>query len=343
MESTETTQKRTVLVLFGGESAEHEVSILSAQNLYAALDTQEVVPILCYIDRQGAWWQADGVAELEKPTVPITPILGSAQIKVGEELVSIDVIFPVLHGTNGEDGAVQGLARLLHVPVVGCGLDGSVICIDKVLAKQLLEAATIPVVPYATFNASNAEKAVYGELASKLGYTLFVKPVRQGSSVGVHKVQNGVELKAAILDALQYDRDVLIESAVSKARELEVAVLGLSHDSKASVVGEIVPDRDFYDYASKYDSDSTSKVVIPAAISPEVAERIRAYAVQAFEVLHCQGLARIDFFLDGSGNVFLNEVNTMPGFTNISMYPKLWEATGLPYKQLVATLIDQAE
>jgi D-alanine-D-alanine ligase len=341
MTTNTTKHSQTVLILFGGESPEHDVSIMSAQNIYAGIDTAAISPILCYIDTQGKWWHVDTIAKPNQPTESITPLLGSSAIRIAGQETPIDVIFPVLHGKNGEDGTVQGLAKLMHTPIVGCGLDGSVLCIDKILAKQLLKAAGIPIVPFAAYHATEPTPD-FDELAEQLGNTLFIKPVHQGSSVGVSKAQSKAGFTEALAEALRYDDDILIESAVSGVRELEVAVLGPTYAAHASVVGEIIPDGEFYSFASKYDSASTSAVTIPADISPQIAARIRAYAVQAFRVLHCHGLARVDFFLDAKGTIYLNEVNTLPGFTNISMYPKLWESTGLSYKALLQTLIDQA-
>lgn len=333
--------RKTVLFLFGGESSEHDVSLMSAKNVHAALDTARVQAVLCYIDTQGRWWH---VTKVEKPVQPpeiqVTPLLGMSAVRVGNEELPIDVVFPVLHGRNGEDGSVQGLAALMHTPIVGCGLDASLLCMDKTLTKQLLQTAGISVVPGVTHSA--AEIPDFDLLTKQLGDILFMKPVRQGSSVGVGKASETSAYEAVFREAARYDDAVLIETAVEGARELEVAVLGDTHNPKVSVVGEIVPDREFYSYESKYNSASTSQVVIPAAISAEMKARIQKDAAKAYAVLRCRGLARIDFFLASDGQLYLNEVNTMPGFTNISMYPKLWEASGLSYKELIAILIDKA-
>lgn len=339
---TATSNKKTLLMLFGGESAEHEVSLISAQNIYAALDLQKIEPVLCYIDTQGIWWHVTSVARADNQSLPLIPLPGSSAVKIGDKTIAIDVIFPVLHGTNGEDGTVQGLAKLLHTPIVGCGIEGSAICIDKILTKQLLEKCGIPVVPSMAHHAGEVLPD-YEKVSSQLGTTVFVKPARQGSSVGVSKASSAAELTQAIDLALRFDTDVLIESAVPDARELEVAMLDETQSAKASVVGEVIPDRDFYTYDSKYDSSSTTQTAIPANLAPETTAKVQDYARKAFSALHCQGLARVDFLLSSDGTLYLNEVNTMPGFTNISMYPKLWEASGRSYRDLVSALIDAAQ
>ena len=333
--------KKTVLILFGGESSEHDVSIRSARNVYNAIDTAIVTPLLCYIDPHGTWWQASAVEKPKQKTERITPLLGTSQVAIGERTVNIDVLFPALHGPNGEDGTIQGLAKLMHTPIVGCGLDGSLLCMDKTLTKQLLHAAGIPVVPGKAC-AAGAPPA-FDALVDELGPLLFLKPARQGSSVGVGKAATEAEYAAAFREAAQYDDVVLIEAAIEHARELEVAVLGDPAQAQASIVGEIIPDREFYTYESKYDANSTSQIAIPAAIDDAVSAQVQETALRAYTALHCRGLARVDFFLASDGALYLNEVNTMPGFTSISMYPKLWEASGLDTTSLVMKLIDQAE
>lgn len=334
-----TTSKKTVLFLFGGESTEHDVSIMSAKNIYQALDKQRFSPVLCYIDRKGQWWHATTVAEPVERT-PVIPQLGTSAVSIGSESIHIDAIFPALHGRNGEDGTVQGLAALLHTPIVGCGLDGSFLAMDKTVAKQLLQAAAIPVVPGKTYQSN--DMPLFKELANQLGPVLFVKPARQGSSVGVGKAKTEAEFKAAFKEAAKYDQSILIEAAIEKPRELEVAALGSTHSPKISVVGEVIPDREFYDYQSKYDSNSTSQTIIPADIPAQKADQIREYAAQAFTALHCRGISRIDFFMATDGSIYINEINTLPGFTNISMYPKLWEASGIPQTELITQLIELA-
>jgi len=334
-----TPSKKTILFLFGGESTEHDVSIMSAKNIYQALDKQRFSPVLCYIDRNGQWWHTTTIAKPIERT-PVIPMLGTSAVVIGNESFHIDAIFPALHGRNGEDGTVQGLATLLHTPIVGCGLDGSFLAMDKTVAKQLLQAVGIPVVPGETYQSSNMPS--FKELTNQLGHVLFVKPARQGSSVGVSKAKTEAEFKAAFREAAKYDQTILIEVAVEKPRELEVAALGSTYSPKISVVGEVVPDREFYDYQSKYDNNSTSQTIIPADIPAQVSDQVREYAALAFTTLHCRGMARIDFFMATDGSIYLNEINTLPGFTNISMYPKLWEASGIAQTELITELIGLA-
>lgn len=335
-----TTHKKTVLLLFGGESSEHDVSIESARNVVKAIDTHKVTLVLCYIDRSGGWWHTPKVGRLVVPGKRITPVLGASQIIIGEHTVNVDVLFPVLHGTNGEDGTVQGLATLLHTPIVGCGLDGSLLCMDKVLAKQLLADAGLPVVPGRGYAADTP--APFDAAIREFGPSLFIKPACQGSSVGVGKATTEAEYLDALKEAGRFSSTVMVETAIEKARELEVAVLGNPKHAQASTVGEIIPDRAFYSYESKYSPTSTSRTVIPADIPDSLRTRIQQSALQAYRTLRCRGLARVDFFLAADGTLYVNEINTMPGFTNISMYPKLWEASGIPTRNLVMTLIDQA-
>ncbi len=337
-------QRITIMLLFGGESSEHSVSISSARNVYAALDDTKYDIILCYIDEGGKWYLLDDLSDqIDTAEVPqILPLMGSGNFMTvpSSDLFAPDVILPILHGANGEDGTVQGLARLMHIPIVGCDMESSAICMDKVVTKQLLEHADIKVVPYAV-HLNGEPLPSFSQLSSKLGETLFVKPARSGSSVGVSKVRNDSELSTALTDAHQHDTKVLIEQAVA-ARELEVGMLGNGHNARVSGVGEIIPDREFYDFDSKYDGASQTKVVIPADIPETVRDEITAIASRVYAVLGCAGLARIDFFLSADNQIYVNEVNTLPGFTNISMYPKLWRAQGLDYSGLIDALIDAA-
>jgi D-alanine-D-alanine ligase len=334
---------KMILLLFGGESPEHEVSIMSAQNVVKALYTKKYSVLLGYIDLQGQWWHVPKVqayADTSK-LKGIEPVLGDGKIRVGTKTIAIDTIFPVLHGSNGEDGTVQALAKLMHVPVVGCGVAASAICMDKVVAKQLLAGRSLPVVPYVTYELGD-EPLTYKDVMQKLGKTLFIKPARLGSSVGVSKVSTTKQFVDAIDASTKLDSKILIEQAIT-GRELEVAVLG-GKEVHASVVGEIVPDREFYDYESKYDSSSETLLEVPAGISQVVSDQIRQYALWAFKILGCSGLARIDFFFDEeSGTVYVNEVNTMPELSNTGMYAKLCEASGTSYTELVDELIGLAK
>jgi len=332
------------MLLFGGESSEHEVSISSARNVFAALDDAKYDIILGYIDQTGKWWLLDGFSDSIDTTglLQIVPVLGTGGfVTIPEtEAITPDVIFPILHGKNGEDGTVQGLAQLVHIPIVGCKVSASAVAMDKVLTKQLLEYNNIKTVPYEV-HIFGEPLPSFGQLSVKLGNPLFIKPANGGSSVGINIVSNDEELSTALIEAHNHDSKVLIEKAI-KAREFEIAALGSGQRVRISGVGEILPDREFYSYESKYNADSKTRAVIPADIPDELSVDIRNISKHAYSVLGCEGLARIDFFLSDDNTVYLNEINTLPGFTNISMYPKLWRQEGLTYSGLIDALINDA-
>lgn len=337
-------QRKTVLLLFGGESSEHDVSIMSARNIASAIDKQKYEIFYGYIDRQGKWWLREGVDDSSADDLPqLIPLMGSGSFVANgaSKTIQPDVIFPALHGKNGEDGSVAGLGALLHIPVVGCDMTAGALCMDKVATKEILAKNDIEIVPYHTYR--NGEKLPeYQELFEKLGDTLFVKPSRAGSSVGVSKVESDDELTKAIDEALKHDSTVLIERAVV-GRELETAALGNPPEHEISGVGEVVQGDNFYTYDEKYSDDSTSNVVIPADLDEATVGKIRSEARKVYQVLGCRGLSRIDFFLSDDGKLYVNEVNTLPGFTNISMYPKLWQQAGIGYAELIDRLIELAE
>lgn len=337
-------QRTTVLLLFGGESSEHDVSISSARNVYAAIDDEKYKVLLGYIDTQGKWWLLDTFdTQIDIHSTPqLLPALGGRSFVTLPDnmIITPDVILPILHGRNGEDGSVQGLAQLLHIPIVGCDMTSSVIGMDKVATKEILKTHGVKVVPYAVHYASD-DLPDFDKLTMTLGSPLFVKPARAGSSVGVSKVSSEDELARAIKQGLQHDTKLLIEQAVT-ARELEVAVLGTPPHHRVSGVGEIRPGDDFYSYDDKYDSSSKAQLSIPAAIDGELNERLRALADKIYTVLGCGGLARIDFFYADDGTIYCNEVNTLPGFTNSSMYPKLWHEQGVSYQQVIEYLLNDA-
>ncbi|AHB42793.1 hypothetical protein RAAC3_TM7C00001G0957 [Candidatus Saccharibacteria bacterium RAAC3_TM7_1] len=317
---------------------------MSASNVYAAMDDRKYDVHLCYIDRAGKWWFLESW-----PTnlqlhggVQLAPVPGSSAFLTvpGNRPIHIDVLFPVLHGENGhEDGAVQGLANLTHIPAVGSGLGASAVCWDKLYTKQLLAQNDIPVVPYHVYHVGD-EMPEYEALASRLGEQLFVKPTVAGSSIGVSKVHRKDELIPAIEKASKHSSVVLIEQAIT-GRELEVAVLGNPPTHRESGVGEIIPGEEFYSYEDKYATDSKAQVVTKADIPDELRREIQQIAHKSYALLGCRGLARVDFFADESG-VYLNEFNTLPGFTNISQYPKLWQAEGISYASLIDTIIQLA-
>jgi D-alanine-D-alanine ligase len=355
-------KKTRVIILFGGRSAEHEVSLLSARNVFLALDRERFDPLLVGIDKQGHWRvepektliEATGdprllklVAAGKELSVPVHPPAKDLAIADASDpiLGADDVVFPVLHGTYGEDGTVQGLLELADVAYVGPGHLGSAVGMDKDVTKRLLDQAGIPVVPWriVTANAMKKEPARCLSVAAELGFPCFVKPANAGSSVGVSKVKALAELEPALRLALEFDTKVLVEAGVN-AREVECAVLG-NDEPQASVPAEIiVHHRDgFYSYDAKYVDADGSEAKIPADIPPATATRVRELAVRTFQALELAGMSRVDFFLDkDTGDLFVNEVNTIPGFTAISMYPKLWEASGVPVKELVNRLLDLA-
>jgi D-alanine-D-alanine ligase len=347
-----TAAKTKVILLFGGRSAEHEISLLSARNVLAALDRDRFEPALIGIDRAGRWHR-----ESERTLAAATgdpralaldaaaPIVGIEEGLTAAAQADDVVVFPVLHGTFGEDGTVQGLLELGDVAYVGAGVLGSAIGMDKDVAKRLLREAGIPVVDFALVTASAFSRDPAAALvpAAALGYPLFVKPANAGSSVGVSRVVGPSGLEPAVRAALAFDRKVLVERAVD-AREIECAVLG-NDDPLASIPAEILvhhPDG-FYSYDAKYVDPDGASWKIPAEIPAAAAARIQALAVATFRTLELSGMARVDFFMErGSGAVYVNEVNTIPGFTAASMYPKMWEVSGLPQKALLSKLIDLA-
>ena len=345
-------RKLRVGVLFGGRSGEHEVSLASAASIIRGLDPQKYEAVPIGITKEGHWRvgagaqkmlpevlrTGQGVVMSADPTESaLMPIDGSAQ---GQKL---DVVFPVIHGTFGEDGTMQGLLELAGLPFVGAGVLGSAIGMDKDIAKKLMQVAGIPVVPWIAVQRADWErqpKEIRRAVEKKFKYPVFVKPATLGSSVGMTKVHSRAELGPALDLAAEFAMKIMVERAVS-AREIEVSVLG-NHDPRASIPGEIVPHREFYDYAAKYLEEGT-QLLIPAKLKKSEVKKVQAMAVTAFRALELSGMARVDFFIEKrGGKIFLNEVNTIPGFTSISMYPKLWEANGIPFRELVTKLIDLA-
>jgi D-alanine-D-alanine ligase len=344
-----------LVVLFGGRSAEHEVSCTTAAHVLAAADPDryEVVPV--GITREGAWVQAgeaqatllEGARGLPENVAPLTAT-GAAV----EPLPSVTpaagglpvVVLPLLHGPQGEDGTVQGMLELADVPYVGSGVLASALCMDKVKAKEVLAAAGLGQVPYLALRDTELDRAHEAVAAEGLAYPLFVKPANMGSSVGVSKARTAEEFEACCRLAFRFDRKILIERCVAPVREIECSVLEDANGNiRASQLGEIVPadKHGFYSYDAKYLDDDGAALQVPADVPPSVADRIREFAIKTFRVLGCEGMARVDFFLNGE-QVFVNEANTLPGFTNISMYPRLWEASGLSQSDLMDVLIGHA-
>jgi D-alanine-D-alanine ligase len=353
-------KKLRIGVIFGGRSGEHEVSLMSARSVLSVLDPQKYEVFEIGITHEGTWLSGinvlqafetnklDGLFQvvlLPEPTrggqlYAIRAQAGKEQL---EAIVNLDVIFPVLHGTFGEDGTMQGLLELADVAYIGAGVLGSSVGMDKILFKDVMRANNIPVVESVTVFRSQATSRmddVIKTIEANLTYPVFVKPANLGSSVGVTKCRNRSDLYEGILEGAQFDRRVLVERGVN-GREIEVSVLG-NEDPIASVAGEIRPCDDFYSYEAKY-IDEGSELLIPAPIDEATMAKIRDIAIRAYKAADCAGMARVDFLLDRDTNeVFLNEINTIPGFTKISMYPKLWEASGISYPELVQRLIDLA-
>jgi D-alanine-D-alanine ligase len=364
--------KIRVGVLFGGRSGEHEVSLRSARSVMAALDPHryEVIPI--GIAKDGRWLAGEAMDALsgsQAETHPATLLPEPAEAALlslerqredegGEYpltptglsiIARLDVVFPVLHGPYGEDGTVQGLMELAGLPYVGAGVVGSAVGMDKAIFKHVMAANGLPVLPWLLFTRSEwlqIPERILDIVEAKMTYPVFTKPVNLGSSVGINKCTDRASLRHGFDEAARFDRRLLVEQGIHRARELEVAVLG-NDDPQASVVGEIRPRREFYDYVAKYltepGAEDESELIIPASLDPATAAEVRDLAIRAYRAIDCAGLGRVDLLLDDpSGAIFLNEINTIPGFTNISMYPKLWEATGLSYPELLDKLIELA-
>lgn len=345
----EFSMKKKLGLLYGGQSAEHEVSLLTAQAVTQALDYDkyEIVPI--FITRKGEWKKGSSLVAPVKSTEELQFDLDAVEqphdifsFLQAQKEQPFDVIFPLLHGTYGEDGTVQGLLEVLNIPYVGCGVLASSAGMDKVVMKQLFEIAGLNQVPYVYFIRKEWKKqqqALVQEMEEKLTYPMFVKPANLGSSVGVSKATNAMQLVEAIDLAFKYDRKVIVETGVV-GREVEMAVLG-NDEPRVSVPGEIKPLTDFYDYDSKYKDDNT-QLLIPAPVTDVVNKKMTDMAIRAFKVLDGSGLVRADFFVTAEDEVLINEVNTLPGFTPVSMYPILWKNSGLAYSELLEELINLA-
>ncbi|MEW6400866.1 MAG: D-alanine--D-alanine ligase family protein [Chloroflexota bacterium] len=349
-----------IAVIFGGRSGEHEVSLMSARSVLNVLDPEKYEVTQVGITLDGEWLSGEHVLEcMEKgetkslmrvipPTEPSHSALYILRpAKAGERLetlAEVDVYFPVLHGPFGEDGTIQGMFEMADVAYVGAGVAGSSVGMDKGIFKDVMRARDIPIIDSILVSRNQIEKdmnAVIARAEQMGAYPMFTKPVNLGSSVGITKCNSRSDLGEGLMEAMRYDRRVLIERGAVNAREIEVSVLGNEHP-EASVCGEVLPSREFYSYESKY-IDGTSGLLIPAQLPVDVSNKVREYAVRAYQAIDCAGMARADFFVERETNrIFLNELNTLPGFTSISMYPKLWEASGLSYARLVDRLIELA-
>lgn len=344
-------KKIRIGVMFGGRSSEHEVSIVSARSVISALDKSKYEAVPIYINKKGQWFlgfdekliQGKGIERVYLPPDPTKKDLVSVD-RGSIKQKNIDVVFSLLHGTFGEDGSIQGLLELSGVPYVGAGVAASAIGMDKDLMKKILKSADLPITKYLVFlrkqTKDQANKTV-SEVERELKYPVFVKPANLGSSVGITKAHDSKELLVGIELAYRYDRKILIEQGINNAREIEVAILG-NDNPEVSVCGEVVPSKEFYDYEDKYILDK-AKLIIPAFISSKLSKKIRNMAAVAFKSIDCSGIARVDFLLKPKKEeVYITEVNTIPGFTPISMYPKLWEKSGFPYTELIDRLIELA-
>lgn len=343
--------KLKVAVLFGGKSAEHEISLLSAANIFNAVDRNTFEPILIGVDKSGDWrYNGNYGKEIDlirndyfanSASIYISVSNGQAKIidkNTNAVLNSFDVVFPIIHGTLGEDGALQGFLKTLNIPFVGPDVLGSAVGMDKDVTKRLMRDANIPVAKFLTLYKHAPNRYSFEETVSELKLPFFVKPANAGSSVGVSKVTDKKGFDIAVSEAFKYDNKILMEEAVS-GKEVECAVLG-NENVRASGIGEIVPVKDFYSYDAKYVDSDGAALKIPAEIDEDVSEQIRTMAIKAFQTICCEGMARVDFFLRPNNTFVLNELNTLPGFTGISMYPKLWEHAGLSYKDLITELIN---
>ncbi len=345
-------------VLFGGKSAEHEVSLSSARNVIDAMDKDKYEIFLIAIDRNGEWHlknaekyliHADNPKCIElhgdSQAIAIVPqpnrkeLMSYSENQLNSPL-KLDVVFPVLHGTYGEDGTMQGLLKLANIPFVGAGVLGSAVGMDKDVMKRLLREANIPIGRFITVHKAHFKLNSFSDIVKQLGLPFFVKPANLGSSVGIAKVKDENAFQKAVHEAFLYDKKVLFEEYI-QGREIECAVLGNDHPI-ASLPGEVIPQHEFYSYEAKYLDDNGAHFQIPVALGAELVEKMQKMAIATYQTLCCEGMARVDFFLKPNGEFIVNEINTIPGFTKISMYPKLWEVSGLPYSELIDRLIGLA-
>jgi D-alanine-D-alanine ligase len=345
-------KKLRVAILFGGKSAEHEISLISARNIVEAMDPDKYEVIAIGIDKHGRWYLDEGARLLrgeEQSKVEFSDAKNAAAVLPGDTPTpmvrrhgaafgDVDVVFPILHGPFGEDGTVQGLLKLANLPFVGAGVLGSAVGMDKDVMKRLLRDAKIPTPNFLAF--ARSDKISFARVRKILGMPLFIKPANLGSSVGISKVAKSAQFNAAIKEAFRYDNKIIIEEFI-RGREIECSVLG-NENPIASLPGEIIVQHDFYSYDAKYIDEKGARFEIPARLPKAVVEKIRALALRSYRVLCCEGMARVDFFLRANGQVVVNEINTIPGFTKISMYPKMWQASGISYARLIDRLIELA-
>lgn len=348
-------EKIKVAILFGGQSVEHEVSLQSAKNVYEAINKDKYDVSLIGIDKKGKWHLNDKTKYLVNEHDPKTIKLNSSgenlsvvpgneykmiNINNNSNISNIDVVFSVIHGTTGEDGILQGFLKLIDIPFVGPDVLGSAVCMDKDVAKRLLRDAGIPNSKFLTFNKNQINNIDFENVQNQLGLPVFIKPANSGSSVGVNKAKTEEEFFQYLKEAFRFDNKVLVEEYI-KGREIECSVMG-NEEPLVSVAGEIKAQQEFYSYNAKYLDDNGAVTNIPADLNQETLKKVQDYAIQAFKTLCCEGMARVDFFVTENEEIYVNELNTIPGFTKISMYPKLWEASGIGYSDLIDKLITYA-
>jgi len=344
--------KKRISLIFAGRSSEHEVSINSAKNIFKALDRSIFDIFLLGISKQGTWYLVpeNKLNDLESindsdmknfQAVSLISYQGSPYIfnMATNEKVAFDCAFPIIHGTNGEDGTLQGLFKMLNVPFVGCGVLGSALCMDKEYMKITMTAAGIDNSGFVVIRKHAPQ--TFSEIKEKLGAPFFIKPANAGSSVGVHKIKSETDFAEKLKNAFLYDHKIIAEEFI-QGREIECSVMGPNRSPQAATPGELIVKHEFYSYEAKYLDDNGAEIVIPAKLTEAEIEKIRTLAVKAYQVLNCEGMARVDFFLKTSGEIIVNEINTLPGFTKISMYPMMWQARGLQYSELITKLIGLA-
>lgn len=349
-------KKLKIAILFGGKSAEHEISLISARNIINSIDKKKYETILIGINKNGEWFlynknnyliNPDDPKKIKliKSETPLGVIIGKKEnqiikLKDKKSIGKIDAVFPVLHGTFGEDGTVQGLLKLLNLPFVGVDMTGSAICMDKDITKRLLTQANIPNSKFVVFKDTEKNNIKFSDIKKQLGLPMFIKPANAGSSVGISKVKNEKYFTSAIKEAFKYDNKILIEEFID-GREIECAVLG-NEKPRASLIGEIISVDEFYSYSAKYIDEKGAILKAPTKLDKITLKKVQNLAIETYKTLGCEGMSRVDMFLTKTGKIIVNEVNTIPGFTKISMYPKLWEKTGIPQTKLIDNLIQLA-
>jgi D-alanine-D-alanine ligase len=340
-------KKKKVAILYGGRSVEHGVSVNSARNIYEFIDKERFEPLPIGITKSGQWYLTSNVTKDIGQGKALGLILdaqspGFMLLSSGDRMKA-DIVFPVLHGTDGEDGSIQGLIKAMDIPMVGTGVLGSSISMNKVIAKHLLKIAGLPVTKFLAFHFSQKQEINFKEVKKELGTPFMVKSASLGSSVGVSKVKNDADFKKAIEEAFRYDDELLIEEFIT-GREIECAILGNS-PAKASYPGEIVISKkyEFYSFDAKYVDPDAVRIDVPADLPKKTAEKIREVCIRAYQALHCEDFSRVDLFLTAEGDIYINEINTIPGFTNSSMYPMMWKEQGISFSELISTLLDLAE